>query len=107
MERVLLRILGVAVGGYALLVVASAAMFRMDTAGGLEMVLQVDFVIGLALAISVVLVRVPAVGAGAAGRHGLTALGAVLAWAVVSGWLAWSHLEQHRIRSTLSVTAGD
>ncbi len=107
MWRWLLRIVGVAVGGCALLVGASATMFRMDSAGELEWILQLDTIVGLALALAVVLVRVPASGAGNARWHGLTAIGAVAVWVMVSGGLVWSHLEQHRIRSTPPVVLGE
>ena len=106
MGRLLLRVLGVLLGGYALLAAASAAMFRMDGAGELEQVLQVDVVVGGALAAAVTLVRVPAAGAGTVRWHGLTFLSAALVWAAVSGGLAWSHLELYRIRSTPPVLIG-
>jgi hypothetical protein len=106
MWRALLRILGVAIGGYALLLAALAAVFRIDSGAELEWSLQMDVVVGFGLGAAVVLVRVPAVGAGTARWHGLTALVAVLVWAVVSGGLTWSHLDQVRKRSTLPVMLG-
>jgi hypothetical protein len=103
MWRVLLRIVGVAIGGYALLLAAVADRFRIDSGSDLEWLLQLDVVVGFGLAAAVVLIRIPPAGAGTARWHGLTALVAVLMWAVVSGGLTWSHLEQVRTRSTLPV----
>ena len=98
--RLVLRILGVAIGACALLVGAFASIFRLEGGNDLEMILNVDVVIGLALAVAVVMARIPAVGTGTWQWHCVTAAGAFLIGSVVSGGLAWTHLEQHRIRST-------
>jgi hypothetical protein len=103
MVRRFLRIVGIGLGSYALLASAFATVFRMDTAGELGWILQVDVILGLALASAITLVRIPTLGAGTVRRHALTIFAAITAWVVVSGGLAWSHIEQHRLRSTLSL----
>jgi hypothetical protein len=105
MWRVLLRILGAVIGGCALLMAFPAWMFRMDSGDELPFILRVDVVIGLALAVAVILLRVPAAGEGTARWHAWTAAWALLAWLLLFGGLAGCHYAQCRVRFTPPITS--
>ena len=100
MGKLLSRVLGVGIGGCALAMAFLAMMFRMDNPDELPEIVRLDVAVGAALAVAIALVRIPPSGQGGTWWHARTAIGAVVAWAVVSGGLAGCHYEQHRIRST-------
>ena len=83
-----------------------ATWFQLEGPGELEMIERADIALGGLLALAVVLFFAPSQFR-PLWAWLTTAVGAALVWTLISGYLIWSHREQYRIRSTMSLQPAD
>jgi hypothetical protein len=99
MWRVLLRILGISVGGYGLLVAVIVKMIRPDSYAEVQELMLAALEAGAWLALAVVLCRTPPGGRGTSQWHLVTIIAAALVWIIVSGGLRWHLKHVYQLRS--------
>jgi phosphatidylglycerophosphate synthase len=101
-----LRIGGVILSGVAILHAYYAMWFRLEGSHELRMIEGVDLEIGAMFAIALLLFFAP--DCRVKPKAWLVAIVvAVSIWTCVSGFLIWSHREQHRIRSMPPLSEGN
>jgi hypothetical protein len=98
MIGVAVRVAAVLIGAYTLYVAFFASIFRIDAMYEFRAILYLDIRIGFWLGMSFLLWRVPTPVGATWRRHVVSAIGTALIWAVVTGGLWQTHLEQVHIR---------
>lgn len=91
--------IGVAIGSLAAVHAFFACFARIEGAGELDYLLDLDRVIGGLFATAFLLLVAPSLPGASAKWYGASAIAAVVIWAAVSGPLIREHEEQFRIRS--------
>ncbi|HEY1187072.1 MAG TPA: hypothetical protein VGE74_05410 [Gemmata sp.] len=100
MWKVVCRGIGLVVGSLAVVPAFFACLARIDSAGDLDYLMNLDVVIGGAFAVALLLVA-PSLHRASAKWCAVVA--ALVVWVGVSGALVWHHEEQVRIRSMPSM----
>jgi hypothetical protein len=91
---------GFVLAGLALVGTVAALMFRFEESGEYERALRFDVVVGFMFAVSIALMAFSVDGMDTRRRRCTSLTFVFMAWALVSGWLAWCHYRQHAVRST-------